>query len=102
MSMSRKEAKRIDRSLQRGDQIISTEVSDTSKSYSPSTDNENYDSGRWESWDPDEEIYDSETLGDTIEAFEQIDVEKEEETNYDLMGSGGDFEFRDRYYPWLE
>lgn len=101
MSMSRKDAKRIDRSLQRGDQIVSSGVSDASKSYSPSKENEDYDPSHWESWDPEEEIYDPETLGTAVESLDRINAE-EEETNYDLMGSGGDFEFRDRYFPWME
>lgn len=100
MSLSRRDAKRIDRSLQKGDHII--QATDTSLEYTPSQENSSYDPGSWEAWNPDEEIYDSKTLGDAIETLDNISSENQEETCYDLMGSGGDFEFRDRYYPWLE
>lgn len=100
MSLSRREVKRIDRSLQKGDHLIQTP--DTSLEYTPSPEQTSYDPGSWESWDPSEELYDSETLGEALEAFEQLPAETGQDSSYDLMGSGGDFEFRDRYYPWIE
>ncbi len=100
MSLSRRDAKRIDRSLQKGEHLIRTQ--DTSLEYIPSEENTSYDPGSWESWDPEEEIYDSEMLGEAIDILDQISSENQEDSCYDLMGSGGDFEFRDRYYPWLE
>lgn len=100
MSLSRREAKRIDRSLQKGGHIVQT--TDTSLEYTPSEENTSYDPGNWEIWDPEEELYGLEGVGEAMETLDQIHTENQEDTCYDLMGSGGDFEFRDRYYPWLE
>jgi hypothetical protein len=74
MSMSRRDAKRIDRALQKGEQIISpVESLDPDLEYEPNeTENESYTSGSWEAWDPDEEVYDLETIGSAAEGLEVI------------------------------
>lgn len=93
MSLNSRDAKKIDRSLQKGQHLI--ETPDTTLEYNPSEENESYDPGSWESWDPQENTTKLEDIGEAIDAWENLSLE---ESDY----GSEQYSFRDLMYRSVE
>ena len=93
MSLNSRDAKAIDRSLQKGEHLI--ETPDRNLEYTPSEENISYDPGRWESWDPQENTAKLEDIGQAIDTWENLSLE--ESDNY-----SEDKELRDLMYRSVE